>query len=299
MVSFRRENTVDSTPRISLAGALITVVCTAVATAAPPEDEGWLASVSAAQSAAREDGRLIFVDLWADWCSWCKKLEEEVFSTPTFQDFAKNFVLLRVNTEDEGEGARLQADFGIVSLPTTLLLDANLVKVGELQGFAPTEPYIQNLELERAMFQMLVRSYDNLEESADRDMLKTLADDFHARRDGARASELYRRLLTTVESGSEDDVWNRFYYADSLRLQGAFEDARLAQAQVRGMASELHIDELIELNDLLSYHIAHDARACLEAQSALEAFVSEHPDGIFIRVAEDALESIGKERECA
>ena len=58
-------------------------------------------------------------------------------------------------------------------------------------------------------------------------------------------------------------------------------------------------DELIELNDLLSYHIAHDARACLEAQSALEAFVSEHPDGIFIRVAEDALESIGKERECA
>ena len=48
---------------------------------------GWVTSVDAAQKKAKTAHRLIFVDLFADWCGWCHKLEANVFEKPGFQAF--------------------------------------------------------------------------------------------------------------------------------------------------------------------------------------------------------------------
>ena len=113
---------------------------------------GWLTSLDEAVELARSSQRQIMVDLWADWCTWCKRLEEDVFSTAEFAEYAQRFVLLRVDTDDGGEGTRLMERFQVASLPTTLILTADLVKVGELQGYLKAEQYIQSLDLERDPF---------------------------------------------------------------------------------------------------------------------------------------------------
>src|ERR1700694_1839053 len=67
----------------------------------------WLTSLNAAQKSAKARKQLIFVDLWADWCGWCHKMEQEVFPSEAFQKATKDKVLLRLNTEDGSEGTKL------------------------------------------------------------------------------------------------------------------------------------------------------------------------------------------------
>ena len=42
---------------------------------------------------ARKIGHPIFVDVYADWCQWCHKLDQEVYANPKFIQFMqKDFV---------------------------------------------------------------------------------------------------------------------------------------------------------------------------------------------------------------
>ncbi len=42
----------------------------------------------------------IFVDLYTDWCGWCKKMDASTFSDPTVADYVnKNFYAVKFNAE--------------------------------------------------------------------------------------------------------------------------------------------------------------------------------------------------------
>jgi thioredoxin-like negative regulator of GroEL len=259
----------------------------------------WLSSVDEALELAAATDRHLLVDLWAEWCTWCKKLEENVFSTPTFLSYADRYVLLRVDTEDGDEGTRLKERFEIHSLPTTLILSHEMVKVGELQGYLEAEQYVQSLELERMMYHLLIRAFDESDGKSDAETLKMMADDFHSRRDGVRAATLYRKVLVAGEVDPDEAAWNRYLLADSLRLQGAASEAQQAQIEARRAAIEVDNPKLVELNDLLPYQIARDDLQCDTAEKHLVTFLEEHPAGQYRALAEKALRSIRKDRTCA
>ncbi|HVR29198.1 MAG TPA: thioredoxin family protein [Thermoanaerobaculia bacterium] len=301
--------------------ALTAILASAPAAAAPPAAKGWLDDLSAARERAEREGKPLLVDLWADWCTWCKRLDQEVFSTPLFREYAQGFVLLRVDTEDAASGARLMEDFEVESLPTTLLLTDDLIKIGEVRGFAPVERYVLSLQLEAAMFATLLHAYDDhrsgksgaspagggdghpaARDAGDggpgTDALQTLADELHARRDGARAAILYRHLLERGAENVVEDAWNRYYYADSLRLGREWSQARDAIASARAAAAKIEDDELRERIDLLPYHLARDTGACSAAREALEQFLLEHSEGIFAENASAALRRIESTGRC-
>ena len=260
--------------------------------------EAWLENVEEAVELARSTERNLLVDLWADWCLACKRLEEDVFSTSEFQEFAQRFVLLRVDTEDGDEGARLKQRYQIEALPTTLILSPDMIKIGSLQGYLKTDQYIQNLELERMMYLLLVRAYDALDDGADPDTTKMMADDFHSRQDGARASELYSRLVEVKEVDPDEAAWNRFLLADSLRLKGDRPQAEKAVESARSAALGIEDENLLELVDLLPYQIARDANDCDAASGALTSFLQEHPDASHRKQALKAFESIRTDSRC-
>lgn len=252
----------------------------------------WETSVDAAFEAARADRRNILVDLWADWCTWCKRLDEEVFSTAEFATFAERFVLLRVDTEDGGEGAALKERFQVQSLPTTLILSPDEVRVGALLGFQPAPQYIQSLQIEQAMYQLLLRAYGETNDATDRDTLKAMADDFHDRQDGVRAADLFQKLLTSSEESPEEAAWNLYLLADSLRLSGDPAGATATRDRANRAALSADDQPLVELTDLLSYQIARDDHRCDDAATALESFVTNHPESQYQEQAAKALERI-------
>ena len=281
--------------------ALLALLLLVASTVAAESDDGqWLENLDEALEVARsaDPPKNLLVDLWADWCLACKKLEQDVFSTERFQEFAQRYVLLRVDTEDGDEGTRLKQRFNIDALPTTLLLSPDMVKIGALQGYLKTDQYIQNLELERMMYLLLVKAHNEVNDGTDPETTKMMADDFHSRHDGARASSLYRRLVAVEDVDPDEAAWNRFLLADSLRLKGDMSAAMEAVAEARSAAAELEDENLIELVDLLPYQIARDDLRCDAAGEALGAFLRRHPDGQYRKQAEQALKSMRQDQRC-
>ncbi len=117
----------------------------------------WLTDFSAAKREAAEKQRPILVDFsGSDWCGWCIKLENEVFSQPTFVNYAtNNFVLFLADfprskpqpDEIVAQNRQLSEAYGVQGFPTVLLVDKNgkeLARTGYVRGGA--EAYVTHLQ---------------------------------------------------------------------------------------------------------------------------------------------------------
>jgi len=73
---------------------------------------------------AHKDNKLIFVDMYADWCAPCKVMDEELYMNDDLADIInKDFISYKVNVE-KGNGSHLGTIFNVKVLPTILFLDA-------------------------------------------------------------------------------------------------------------------------------------------------------------------------------
>ena len=106
----------------------------------------WLKSLAAAQKQAKSGNRLIFVDMFADWCGWCHRMEQEVFPSQVFQNATDDLVLLRLNTEDGADGSKLAQKFQVTSLPTFLLITPDLTIAGIIRGYAPAPDFAKSVK---------------------------------------------------------------------------------------------------------------------------------------------------------
>jgi thioredoxin-related protein len=114
----------------------LTLLSTAVA-----QESSWLTDFEAAKAAAKKEQKVILADFTgSDWCGWCIKLKEEVFSKPEFQKWAdKNVVLLELDFPRKTElpadlkkqNEALRKEYGVRGYPTVLFLDAYGKQVGK------------------------------------------------------------------------------------------------------------------------------------------------------------------------
>ena len=118
------------------------------AAAAGPAGLSWDAGLSE----ARATGRPVLVDVYTDWCGWCKRMDRDVYSRPEVQGYlSRKFVAVRLNAES-GAAARyegrawtsrtLAARFGVSSYPTTMFLGANGAHLGSVPGYLPAERFL-------------------------------------------------------------------------------------------------------------------------------------------------------------
>ena len=103
----------------------------------------WHRTLDDALAAAQKDHSLVVADVYADWCYWCTKLDEDTFTDPKVQEKLRQFVLLKL---DAVKYKAVAQRLGVEGFPTTLILDDK----GEVKacqpGFMPPEQYIAFLE---------------------------------------------------------------------------------------------------------------------------------------------------------
>jgi thiol-disulfide isomerase/thioredoxin len=91
----------------------------------------WRTSFVNARDEAKDD-QVVFVDVYTDWCGWCKYMDERVYTDPAVQQFASNNVFVRLNAEDGAEGTAFAREVGVRGYPTLLVY-----KGGRLVGQQP------------------------------------------------------------------------------------------------------------------------------------------------------------------
>ncbi|MBN2332612.1 MAG: thioredoxin family protein [Deltaproteobacteria bacterium] len=134
----------------------------------------WLDDFKAAKSqATREHKDLLLVFSGSDWCGWCIKLEQEVFSQAGFMAEAeKQFILVNLDFPQRKAQApavreqnqQLKADYRIEGFPTVILADAAgtpYARTGYLEGGSTA--YLQHL----AGFQTAKKAVDDLMTKAE------------------------------------------------------------------------------------------------------------------------------------
>ena len=95
---------------------------------------------------AKRAQKPLLVDVYTDWCGWCKRMDKTTYADPDVRDYVQSaFVPVRVNAEDDKRRAsylgetrtyRQFADtFRISGYPTTLFLAPDGRLITQLPGY--------------------------------------------------------------------------------------------------------------------------------------------------------------------
>lgn len=81
-------------------------------------------NVRVAIDRAAAEGKLVFIDFWADYCSPCKLMEKYTFTDPSVIDkMNSSYVPVRINIETF-DGYDLKAQYNVKLLPTIIVLNS-------------------------------------------------------------------------------------------------------------------------------------------------------------------------------
>ncbi len=85
---------------------------------------------------AAAQNKLVFVDVYTDWCLPCKLMDEDVFTHQETADFMnEHFVNYKIDAE-KNEGPDIQIIYNIQAYPTLLFLDSKGKVILEKMGVA-------------------------------------------------------------------------------------------------------------------------------------------------------------------
>ena len=129
----------------------VAALCLTVAAKA----ESWTEDYSAALAQAKATNKVILLDFTgSDWCSWCKKIDKEVFATDTFKAYAdQNLILVKLDFPHEkpqddkikAQNKGLAEKYGVEGFPTLIAIDGNEKVLFAQTGYEPggAEPFIK------------------------------------------------------------------------------------------------------------------------------------------------------------
>ncbi|ARS35143.1 thioredoxin family protein [Pontibacter actiniarum] len=117
-----------------------------------PEKIEWL-SMEQAAARIKEEPRKVVIDVYTDWCGWCKKMDKETFTDPEVAKLVNDhFYAVKLDAEGKepitlnGQTFQFKPEYkshelavallnGQMSFPTTVYLDENMNMLAPVPGY--------------------------------------------------------------------------------------------------------------------------------------------------------------------
>ncbi len=113
----------------------------------------WQSYDPAVLDRAKQEGRPVILEFYADWCVPCKELERFTFSDQRVIELTEAFVRLRVDLSnyDSPKSVNLRREFKVTGVPEIMFLDTQGSEVRDARviGFLSANDFLQRLKKAR------------------------------------------------------------------------------------------------------------------------------------------------------
>jgi len=93
----------------------------------------WGNDLNQAMEEAKKSNKTIFIDFYADWCSYCGEMDEETYTDPQVKEkLTQNYVLLKVDVDENPD---LSSKYTAYSLPTIVIVDSSGNEIKRIIGY--------------------------------------------------------------------------------------------------------------------------------------------------------------------
>jgi thioredoxin-related protein len=105
---------------------------------------------------ASAENKKVLIDVYTDWCGWCKKMEKDTYSDENIKSYlTQNYILVRLNAESNvketvGQETMTQAEiakaYRVDGYPTTIFLSADGQPITSVPGYLKADEFMQVLK---------------------------------------------------------------------------------------------------------------------------------------------------------
>lgn len=114
--------------------------------AAAAKEITWESSWKEATAKAKATGKPIMLDFYTDWCTWCKRLDRDVYSHPAIiSQLGSRMIFLKVNPERSPAENNLALRYKAGAFPTVVVLDSQKNEKGRIEGYQPPERFLVSI----------------------------------------------------------------------------------------------------------------------------------------------------------
>ncbi len=133
---------------IAFAAVLAAGIAPSARAATLPAWKDWNSGLKEASAA----GKPLLVDVYTDWCTWCKRMDRDVYTQPEVRAYlSQHFVLVKLNAEYSTparyEGRQytsrtLAERFRVNGYPTTIFLRPDGNHIANVPGYVPADRFL-------------------------------------------------------------------------------------------------------------------------------------------------------------
>ena len=98
---------------------------------------------------ARAARKPIMIDFWADWCSWCHRLDQQTYVDPVVVKLSEQFIALKIDTEGGKKNQEIALHYNVATLPTITFITPGGRQILTLKGFQGPGQFPRTMETAR------------------------------------------------------------------------------------------------------------------------------------------------------
>ncbi len=122
------------------------VLLLAPTTQARAESIQWVTSLNKALSKAKSQPKLIMIDFYTDWCTWCKKLDTVTYVDGRVVKLASQIYSVKLNAEDGAEGTKWAKKLDVHGYPAIIFLAPSGELFGSIRGYQSPDTFTVSLQ---------------------------------------------------------------------------------------------------------------------------------------------------------